>query len=620
MNGKAALRGVWNELRLMVARGRSVWKLVPHRHKLALAGAAMIMALTSVSNTALPLLLGRLVDAIQAGTEHRTERNELFEAALWILGAIAVVYVVREVLHVLRRFLVENACTRINRDISLRLIAHTLKLDLATLTKDKVGALQGRIFHSVEGLVRFLRLAFLDFLPAILTGLFALTAAVAKQPILGLAMAGVVPISVVLTMRQLTTQKGVRLQLMHDCETISGAVVEQLGGIEYIRVANTLHQEMGRLRNAMEKRRHREMRHHFAMSLFGCGKALNEGFFHIIVLAAATYFALRGDLTYGDIVTFSILFLNVMAPLNEIHRVIDEGHESSLRVGLLLEMLAEPTDISFEPPSHARQTPSNNGQAGPRLIPNQPVIAMDDLQAEYTTPKGDRKRALDGIDLVIRHGETIGIAGRSGCGKSTWVKCLLRLTHPCGGRIVFGGVDLERITRAELAHLVGYVEQNPFIFSGTIADNIAYGNDSSSRQDIERVARLANLHDEIMEMPAGYDAPVAERGQNLSGGQRQRLAIARILLKQAPVLILDEATSALDNISERHVQRALGLTRDDRTTIIVAHRLSTLRDADRILVFQDGRILEVGTYDALVQQGGIFTQLVMSAENGISAS
>ena len=200
------------------------------------------------------------------------------------------------------------------------------------------------------------------------------------------------------------------------------------------------------------------------------------------------------------------------------------------------------------------------------------------------------------------------------------MKCLLRLTHPSAGQVILGGVPLESLARDDLAKLVGYVGQNPFVFSGTIAANIAYGNGRVSAEDIERVARLANLHEEIMAMPCGYQARVTERGLNLSGGQRQRLAIVRILLKQAPILILDEATSALDNISERHVQRALGMTRDDRTTILVAHRLSTLRDADRILVFEDGRIVEVGDYDALVQQGGIFTQLVMSAENGIGAS
>src|SRR5439155_312235 len=167
--------------------------------------------------------------------------------------------------------------------------------------------------------------------------------------------------------------------------------------------------------------------------------------------------------------------------------------------------------------------------------------------------------------------------------------------------------------------LMGYVGQSPFIFAGTIAENIAYGNGHVSRDDIRRAARLAHLHDEIMMMPGEYDAVVNERGQNLSGGQRQRLALARILLKQPPILILDEATSALDNISERHVQRALGLSHTERTTILVAHRLSTLRDADRILVFDAGRIVEIGTFDELLQRGGVFTELVRSAEQGIHA-
>ena len=201
MSGEVGKKGIGAEVRLVLARARKVWALVPHRHKLALGGAAFIMALTSASNTALPLLLGRLVDSIQSGTEDRQPKSDLFEGALWVLGTIALVYVVREGLHVLRRYLVEESCTRINRDMSLRLIAHSLKLDLGNLTKDKVGALHGRIFRSIDGLVRFLRLGFLDFLPAILTGVFALATAVFKQPILGLVMVGVIPVSVLLTIR-----------------------------------------------------------------------------------------------------------------------------------------------------------------------------------------------------------------------------------------------------------------------------------------------------------------------------------------------------------------------------------------------------------------------------------
>jgi ATP-binding cassette subfamily B protein len=568
------------------------------------------MTITSAGNTAIALLFGHLVDAIARGVRAHESQEALYSSAGWVLGLIAATYILREALNVLRRYLVENSCTRINRDMSVRLVGHLLKVDLATLSQEKVGAMHGRIFRSVDGLVRFLRLMFLDSLPAVFTGAIALSTAVGKQPVLGLVMLGVIPVSVFLTVRQLISQKGVRLKLLRTCEEIDGAVVEQLGGMEYVRVANTHRQEIRRLARSTERRRAKEIRHHFEMSLFGCAKALNEGFFHILVLGIAIHFFITGRITEpGDVFVFSMLFMNVMTPMSEVHRVIDEGHEASLRVGDLLDMLCEPVDRSFKTKTERQ----------PILLPGDPAVVVQDLEMEYATPDGKVCRALDGISLTIRHGETVGVAGRSGCGKTTWLKVLLRLTHPCGGSVSFGGVPLEMVSRGDIGRLCGYVGQLPFVFAGTVAENIAYGNDGVTPEDIERAARLAHLHDEIMAMPAGYQTQITERGQNLSGGQRQRLAVARILLKNAPVLILDEATSALDNISEKHVHRSLGLTNADRTTILVAHRLSTLRDADRILVFSDGRIVESGTYDELVQRGGVFTELVMSAESGLAA-
>jgi len=190
----------------------------------------------------------------------------------------------------------------------------------------------------------------------------------------------------------------------------------------------------------------------------------------------------------------------------------------------------------------------------------------------------------------------------------------MRLVHPCGGTATLGGVPLDRVSRHAIGELVGYVGQNPFVFAGTVAQNIAYGCDKPSDERIRRAAELACIHDEILMMPGGYKARVAERGQNLSGGQRQRIALARVFLKNPPILILDEGTSALDNKSERLVQKAINAARADRTVILVAHRLTTLRDADRILVFDDGRIVEVGTYPDLVLQDGVFAELVRSAE------
>src|SRR6266851_20042 len=383
MKTKRRLNGLGGELRLIAKRARQVWRLVPGRRKAALGAAAFVMALISVCNTSVPLLLGTLLDEVKNGLEQGIGQEALYRLAGWFLGLIGLAYLVREGLNVLRRYLVDNACAHISRDMSVKLMAHVMKVDLATLSQTKVGALHGRIYRSVEGLVRFLRLLFLDFIPALLTGFFALIAAMTKQPVLGLIMAGVIPTAVFLTFRQLLSQKGVRLKLLRSHEAIDGAVVEQLSGLEYVRASNTHGLEVRRLARATEKHRVKETCHHFTMSWFGCAKALNEGFFHILVLAGAIYCAIIDVISLGDVLTFSILFLNVMTPLSEVHRILDEGHENSLRVGDLLRMLAMPVDRSFAP-----LTPQQ-----PELEPKTPILVVENLQVEYTAADGKRIRA-----------------------------------------------------------------------------------------------------------------------------------------------------------------------------------------------------------------------------------
>ena len=595
--------GFWRELRNIARRSGEAWRLVPRGQKLALASAVAVMSVSSAANTAIPLFLGKLVESVNPDTHRGLTPEALTRTAATYLGIIGAAYVVREALNVLRRFLVENTCTRIDRDLCVQVIAHLMKVDLSAIAHEQVGSLHGRITRSVEGLVRYLRLSFLDFLPALMTGSFALTAALSKQPKVALAMAGVIPVSVALTMWQLVTQRGIRLSLLRSREAMDGTVVEQLSGLDYVRAANTHRQEVVRVERAAEARRAMEIRHHFEMSLFGCGKALNEGFFHLLVLAYAIYLFVHGGIIFGDILTFSVLYLNVMAPLNEIHRFIDEAHESSLKVGDLVDMLSQPVDRSFRPVS---------GPA-PELIVGAPVFSADDLQVDYQTSDGQTKRALNGVSLNVLHGETIGVAGRSGCGKSTWLRVLMRLTHPSGGSVTLGGVPIDSVTRESIGELIGYVGQSPFLFAGTVAENIAYGNEGATDEQVRRAAWMACIHDEIVAMPGGYKARVAERGQNLSGGQRQRLALARVFLKNPPILILDEGTSALDNISERRVQQAINAARADRTVILVAHRLTTLLDTDRIFVIDDGRVVETGTFEELVERDGAFAELVRSA-------
>ena len=613
MSSSSTVRGdsLWNELRLLTLRARQVWRMVPHGHKWALGSATFLMTLASATAIAVPLLIGHLIDGVKWRTEQQVAGTTVFQFAAYCLGAIGVLVVLREGLQVLRRYLVESTCTRIDKHLSVRMVSHLLQVELASLTHEKIGALHGRIFRSIDGFMRLLRLSFLDFLPAVLTGSFALIAVLFKQPWVALAMAGAVPASIFLIAWQLRSQKGVRLQLNRSREELDGTVVEQLNGIDYVRVSHTHAQEVKRVARAAEKRRSRELKHHVSMSLFGAAKALTEGFFHLLVLSSAVYLAVTGRISYGTIFTFSMLFLSVMTPLAEVHRVFDEGHEASLRVGDLMDLLALPVDPSFTTATHTQ----------PRLEDNCPVIETNGLCVEYMSALGHSCPVLGDVSLVIHPGETVGIVGRTGCGKSTLIKVLMRLIHPNGGRVYLKGVPLEDVSREAISRLIGYVGQAPFMFAGTIEENITYGCPGFYLpEDIRLAAQRACIHDEIMAMPEGYATVVAERGQNLSGGQKQRLALARVFLKDPPVLILDEATSALDNIIERNVQRAINEARDDRTVILVAHRLSTLTAAHRILVFDQGRIAEEGDYDELVKRGGLFTEMVMSASKGAADS
>jgi ATP-binding cassette subfamily B protein len=594
------------EVRELVRTARRSWQMLTRPHRYALLAAVAVMALGGAASTALPLLSGRLVDRVAAGLQAGESQATVLEAVAYVLGAIAALVLIRELLQVLRRYLVENTCTRIERYTSVKVIAHLMQADLSHLTHEKVGALHGRIFRSVGGFMRLLRLSFLDFFPAVVIGAFAIATAIVKEPWLGLAMLGVIPTSLALTVWQVMSQKRVRLKLLRVNEEMDGTVVELLGGLDYVRVANANAHELKRVAKAAEQKRAKELKHHVAMSFFGAGKAVVEGLFHVGVMALAAYLAITGQISFGDILTFSMLYLGAMAPLNEVHRVLDEGHEASLRVLDLQALLALPIDPSFRTSTHTE----------PRLDDAAPVVRVEGLRVEYRLPDGTPRVGLHGIDLEIYPGETVGVAGKSGCGKSTWLKVLMRLLHPTAGRVWVKGIPLEEVSRETIGHLVGYVGQNPFVFSGTVEDNITYGSTKYLPEDVVRAAKRACIHDEILAMPGGYKAAVAERGQNLSGGQRQRLALARVFLQNPPILVLDEATSALDTISERRVQQAIGTASRDRTVIMVAHRLSTFADADRIFVFDDGRLVETGPYHDLLARGGLFAELVRCAEMG----
>jgi ATP-binding cassette subfamily B protein len=235
-----------------------------------------------------------------------------------------------------------------------------------------------------------------------------------------------------------------------------------------------------------------------------------------------------------------------------------------------------------------------------------PAVEFEQVRFGYTATE----QVLDEVSFRVRRGERVAFVGESGGGKTTLVSLLLGLYPLSAGRILVGGLDVSELSLEQLRRSIGVVFQDPSLFSGSIADNIAYGSPGATRAEIEEVARRANAHDFISGFAQGYDSQIGERGLKLSGGQKQRIAVARAMLKDAPILILDEATSSLDSKSERWVQEGLEELMADRTTLIVAHRLSTISSVDRIVTLRNGRVDEIGSPDELAHSGGIYAELL----------
>ena len=326
------------------------------------------------------------------------------------------------------------------------------------------------------------------------------------------------------------------------------------------------------------------------------------------------YSVIQGGRTQGDFLAFLTALVLVYDPfkgLAKISGAIQQGMGSAERV---FELIDEPTDVVER--FGARTLPPFESEirferVSFRYPPRSGAAAADASAANAAGGNGaaEQAYALREIDLVLRRGQAVALVGASGGGKSTLADLIPRFYDPSEGRITLDGTDLRDVTLASLRAQIGIVTQFTFLFNDTIRANLAYGSTTPSQAAVEEAARAANAHDFIAALPDGYDTVVGELGVMLSGGQRQRIAIARALLKNAPILILDEATSALDSESERLVQDAIERLMEGRTTLVIAHRLATIRRVDRIVVLSDGRIAEEGTHDELIAHGRLYRRL-----------
>ncbi|WP_295537337.1 ABC transporter transmembrane domain-containing protein [uncultured Thioclava sp.] len=301
------------------------------------------------------------------------------------------------------------------------------------------------------------------------------------------------------------------------------------------------------------------------------------------------------EMSVGELVQFVIYAVMVAGSVGALSEIWSELQRAAGATERLVELLQ--SEDTVKDPAHPVPMP----------MPAQGAIRFEDVSFHY--PSRPQTSALDHVDLVIAPGETVALVGPSGAGKTTVIQLIQRFWDPETGRVTIDGYDLREMARHDFRQAVALVPQDPVVFAASARDNIRFGRPDASDQEVEEAARAAHAYDFLSALPDGFDTYVGERGVMLSGGQKQRIAIARAILRDAPILLLDEATSALDAASEREVQAAVDQLARTRTTVIVAHRLATVKKADRIVVFEDGRIVAQGSHDSLVAEGGLYAEL-----------
>lgn len=331
-----------------------------------------------------------------------------------------------------------------------------------------------------------------------------------------------------------------------------------------------------------------------AMGMFQGGMSALNDFLYLLALVAGGLFLLYKKIDGADFTAFILYITMLLTPLRTLVALFEQIQDGMTGFRRFCELMDTPSEYQ---PEHPVETELDGD------------IVFDDVTFGYKNKEGNSTEVLKGISFTVKKGQTVALVGSSGGGKTTVCHLLPRFYLRDGGSITIGGTDINDVSAATLRDKIAVVAQDVFLFAGSIRDNIMYGSADKSEAEMILAAKRANIHDYVMSLPGGYDTEVGERGVKLSGGQKQRISIARAFLKNPPVLILDEATSALDNMTEMQIQSSLAELSKGRTTLVVAHRLSTVKNADEILVVTDGIITERGSHEELVENGGLYAEL-----------
>lgn len=482
----------------------------------------------------------------------------------------------------------------INIETDMRRAAfdHLQKLSFSYYDNQKTGHLVGRLTKDLEEIGEVAHHGPEDLFIAVMTFAGALILMLTVNWQLALITAIIVPLTAWVTSRYGTRMTRNSRALFGRVGDFNARIEESVGGVRVVQAFGNEDHERALFENDNQSYRKTKLEAYRIMAASTSLSYMSMRLTQMIVMIAGSYFVLAGELTAGGFIGFLLLVGVFFRPVEKINSVIETYPKGIAGFRRFTELIDTEPDIEDAP--NAIEVDHLKGE-----------IAYRDVSFAYSSGKP----ALKHVNLTIRAGETVAFVGPSGAGKTTICSLLPRFYEVGDGAISVDGIDIRHMKLASLRRQIGVVQQDVFLFAGTIRENIAYGRLDAGEADIVEAAMRAKLDDMIASLPNGLDTMIGERGVKLSGGQKQRLAIARMFLKNPPILILDEATSALDTETERQIQQSLAKLAEGRTTLIIAHRLATIRDADRIVVVDGSRVVEEGSHVELLKRRGHYRRL-----------
>ena len=526
--------------------------------------------------------------------------QNLFGAFFAVMACLLLAYLLRAGMYYIVTYLGHMMGVLIEADIRRDLFGHMQNLSFSFYDKNRTGQLMSRATNDLFEITELAHHGPEDLFISVITlgGAFCLMLTIQWK--LALIVFAVVPLFVLFTIFQRRRMMKASVQVKQNMAGINGQLESSISGMRTAKAFANEEQENRKFQQSNNQFKGAKRDYYKAMATYMAGLEFALPAMNVLTITAGGWFILQGEMNYIDLITFALYISTFLTPVRKLAAFVEQFLNGMAGFKRFVELMRVEPAVQDAPDAVDMDTARGD-------------ILVDDVSFSYE----DGETVLDHVSIHIPQGETVAVVGPSGGGKSTLCQLIPRFYDVTGGRILVDGTDVRHLTQQSLRQNIGIVQQDVFLFAGTIYDNIRYGKPDATREEIMEAAKRAEIYDDIMAMPDGFQTYVGERGVMLSGGQKQRVSIARIFLKNPPILILDEATSALDSVTEARIQNAFDELAKGRTTLIIAHRLSTIRNAHRIIVVDDNRIVEEGTHQELLQSGGEYAQLY-NAQKSVS--